>query len=176
QQHVRPTAANEVLAGVHAQSAGAVAGTDLPYDATVSGALEEQPGTALGKFDPRTPGSIRIDGREHDSALAAHLVPEGRVLHARQRAARSAQGRLVSVAVRLVQRDPAVAVLVRRAEQSRGERVREEAALDVVGFLAVLGCRAGSEENRSFARDALAEADVERRNGRPALHSCERAG
>src|SRR5207249_4956478 len=49
-------------------------------------------------------------------------------------------------------------------------------ALDLVGFLAVLGGRAGGEEDRALARHPLAQVDVERRDRRASLDPGERAG
>ena len=60
------------------------------------------------------------------------------MLDAGQRAARGAQGRVVRVPVGLVERDAAVAVGIRGAEQAGDQRVGEEAAFDLVGLLAVL--------------------------------------
>ena len=52
----------------------------------------------------------------------------------------------------------------------------EEAPLDLVGFLAVLGGGAGGEEDRALARHPLAELDVEGRNRRAAFHPRQRSG
>jgi len=98
------------------------------------------------------------------------------VLRARQRATRCTQRGLVRVAIRLVERHLAVAVLVRRTQESREEGVGEEASLELVRLLAVLGGRAGGEEHRALAGHALAEPDLERRDRSPALDPGQRAG
>ena len=87
------------------------------------------------------------------------------MLDSDQRPTGGAQRGVVGIAVDLVERHPSIAVGIGRAEQPGNERVGEEAALDLVGLLAVLGRRTGGEEHRAFASHALAELDIEGRNG-----------
>ncbi len=152
-------------------------------------ALETSPTTAPSAFSWKTSqvlpggsssqarvGRARVERGQDQISRAAQVVLEGGVLGAGEGPARGAERGLVGVAVGLVERHLAVAVLVRGAEQAREERVGEEAALELVGLLAVLRGRAGGEEHRTLAGHPLVELDVEGRDGRAALHPGQRPG
>jgi hypothetical protein len=78
-----------------------------------------------------------MDGRgpagQREVGAAAQLVAKRRVLDPGERAARRHDRLLAGELERLADRDVAMAVAVRRAEQARGQEVSEERAADVVG-------------------------------------------
>src|SRR5262249_2755239 len=75
--------------------------------------------------------------------------------------ARAACGSVLFADV-IVERNRSFFVLFRRTQQPRDEVVGKERGGELIGFLRVLACRAGGQENGSLAGECAFELDVER--------------
>jgi hypothetical protein len=107
--------------------------------------------------------------------VPTHLELEGRVLNAGEGAAGRAQRRIVGVPVSFFEHHGTIVVGVGRTEQTRDQRMREEGALQLIGFLRVFVRRARREEGHAFTAQAYAAREVEHGNGASAFHARERA-
>ncbi len=120
--------------------------------------LEQQ---STGAPGPRERG-------EHEVGLPLEVEGEGWVLH-HGRAAGGGHRPALRVAPGLLQGHAGVAGAVGRARQAREEMVREDAALETLGFLGILA-RAGRGDHReAFHQPLAARRDGEGRGGCGAL-------